>query len=118
MKCFMLELTEIDGTKILVNAELVEGIRPKHPEAGCFVNCASEDSYEVKEDLQTIRQMILGGGGKIVCYVGKTPNAETQRAMVELEAGGGETFDNVEALMSDLNAEEAPKAMPESHIAE
>ena len=33
-------------------------------------------------------------------------NAETRRAMAELEAGGGKRFDSVEALMADLNAED------------
>ncbi len=33
------------------------------------------------------------------------PNAETLAAMRELDEGGGKTFDSVEALMADLNAD-------------
>lgn len=36
----------------------------------------------------------------------KVPNAETRRAMAELEAGKGKSFESVEALMADLNAED------------
>ena len=34
----------------------------------------------------------------------KVPNAATKRAMTELEAGKGEKFASVDALMADLNA--------------
>ncbi len=34
----------------------------------------------------------------------KVPNKETRAAIAELEAGKGETFDSVDALMADLNA--------------
>lgn len=36
----------------------------------------------------------------------KVPNAATRKAMRDAEAGGGEAFDSVEALMADLNAED------------
>jgi DNA-damage-inducible protein J len=36
----------------------------------------------------------------------KVPNAETRRAMAELEAGKGKSFESVEALTADLNAED------------
>jgi DNA-damage-inducible protein J len=36
----------------------------------------------------------------------KVPNATTRRAMAELSAGKGESFDSVEALMADLNADD------------
>jgi DNA-damage-inducible protein J len=36
----------------------------------------------------------------------KVPNAETRRAMAELEAGGGKSFESVEALMADLDADD------------
>jgi DNA-damage-inducible protein J len=36
----------------------------------------------------------------------KVPNEETLAAMAELEAGGGQSFDTVEALMADLNADD------------
>ncbi len=35
----------------------------------------------------------------------KVPNKETRAAIAELEAGKGQSFDSVEALMTDLNAE-------------
>jgi DNA-damage-inducible protein J len=34
----------------------------------------------------------------------KVPNATTRKAIAELEAGKGKSFKSVEALMSDLNA--------------
>ncbi len=34
----------------------------------------------------------------------KVPNAPTRKAIVELEAGKGKSFNSVEALMADLNA--------------
>ena len=34
----------------------------------------------------------------------KVPNATTRKAIAELEAGGGQQFDNVDALMADLHA--------------
>ena len=34
------------------------------------------------------------------------PNEETLAAMRELQEGGGKTFDSVEALMADLNADD------------
>ena len=34
------------------------------------------------------------------------PNEETIAAMKELDAGGGQRFDSVEALMADLNADD------------
>lgn len=34
----------------------------------------------------------------------KVPNATTDKAIAELEAGKGKTFNTVEALMADLNA--------------
>ena len=34
----------------------------------------------------------------------KAPNAATRKAMVELEAGKGQRFTSVEALMADLHA--------------
>ena len=34
------------------------------------------------------------------------PNAQTLAAMEEIERGGGKTFDSVEALFEDLNAED------------
>ena len=37
---------------------------------------------------------------------GDVPNAETIAAIEELECGGGKTFDSIEELMADLNADE------------
>lgn len=34
----------------------------------------------------------------------KVPNATTRKAIAELEAGGGQQFANVDALMADLHA--------------
>ena len=34
----------------------------------------------------------------------KAPNATTRKAMKELDAGKGEKFSNMDALMADLNA--------------
>ena len=36
----------------------------------------------------------------------KVPNASTREAIAELEAGKGRQFDSVEALMTDLHAED------------
>jgi DNA-damage-inducible protein J len=36
----------------------------------------------------------------------KVPKAETRRAIAELEAGTGERFETVVALMADLNADD------------
>ena len=36
----------------------------------------------------------------------KVPNAETLAAMAELKRGEGKSFDSVEALMADLNADD------------
>jgi DNA-damage-inducible protein J len=36
----------------------------------------------------------------------KVPNAATREAIAELEAGKGKRFDNVKALMADLNADD------------
>ena len=36
----------------------------------------------------------------------RVPNATTRRAMAELEAGKGKRFANVEALMTDLHADD------------
>ncbi|MEO3435111.1 type II toxin-antitoxin system RelB/DinJ family antitoxin [Inquilinus sp. CAU 1745] len=36
----------------------------------------------------------------------KAPNAATREAMAELEAGKGARFDNVDALMADLHADD------------
>ena len=36
----------------------------------------------------------------------KAPNAATRRAMAELDAGKGKTFNSVEALMADLDADD------------
>ena len=36
----------------------------------------------------------------------KVPNKETLAVMAELEAGGGKSFDSVEALFADLNADD------------
>jgi DNA-damage-inducible protein J len=36
----------------------------------------------------------------------KVPNAATREAIAELEAGKGKRFENVEALMADLNADD------------
>lgn len=36
-------------------------------------------------------------------YRMKVPNATTLRAMKELDEGGGKSFDNIEALIADLN---------------
>jgi len=36
----------------------------------------------------------------------KVPNAATRAAIAELEAGKGKRFENVEALMADLNADD------------
>ena len=36
----------------------------------------------------------------------KVPNATTRKAMTELAAGKGKKFDSVEALMTDLNADD------------
>ena len=36
----------------------------------------------------------------------KVPNAATRAAIAELEAGKGQRFANVEALMADLNADD------------
>ena len=35
----------------------------------------------------------------------KVPNKETRAAIAELEAGKGKSFDSVDALMADLNAD-------------
>jgi DNA-damage-inducible protein J len=35
-----------------------------------------------------------------------SPNAETSEAMHELDRGGLRSFDNIEALMADLNADD------------
>ena len=35
----------------------------------------------------------------------RVPNQETQAAMTELEAGKGQQFNNIDALMADLNAD-------------
>lgn len=37
----------------------------------------------------------------------KVPNKETVKAIAELEAGKGESFDSVDALMTDLNADDS-----------
>ena len=36
----------------------------------------------------------------------KVPNATTSKAIAELEAGKGKSFNSVEALMADLNADD------------
>ncbi len=36
----------------------------------------------------------------------KAPNKTTQAAIAELETGKGQSFDSVEALMADLNADD------------
>jgi DNA-damage-inducible protein J len=36
----------------------------------------------------------------------KVPNEETLAAMAELEAGGGKSFDSLEVLLADLNADD------------
>lgn len=36
----------------------------------------------------------------------KAPNAVTRQAIAELEAGNGKSFDSVEALLADLNADD------------
>jgi len=36
----------------------------------------------------------------------KVPNAETRKAIAELEEGAGKSFDSVAELMADLNAED------------
>jgi len=36
----------------------------------------------------------------------KAPNATTRKAIAELEAGKGKSFDSVDALMADLNADD------------
>ncbi len=36
----------------------------------------------------------------------KAPNATTRKAIAELEAGKGKSFNSVDALMTDLNAED------------
>ena len=36
----------------------------------------------------------------------KAPNTTTRKAIAELEAGKGKSFNSVEALMADLNAED------------
>jgi DNA-damage-inducible protein J len=36
----------------------------------------------------------------------KVPNAKSRRAMAELEAGKGKSFESVEALMADLRADD------------
>jgi DNA-damage-inducible protein J len=36
----------------------------------------------------------------------KVPNATTREAIAELETGKGKRFENVEALMADLNADD------------
>lgn len=35
----------------------------------------------------------------------KVPNKETRTAIAELEAGKGKSFDSIDALMADLNAD-------------
>lgn len=35
----------------------------------------------------------------------KVPNKETRAAIAELEAGKGKSFDSIDALMADLNAD-------------
>ncbi|MCY4033843.1 MAG: type II toxin-antitoxin system RelB/DinJ family antitoxin [Hyphomicrobiales bacterium] len=37
----------------------------------------------------------------------KVPNKKTMEAIAELEAGKGESFDSVDALMTDLNADDS-----------
>jgi len=36
----------------------------------------------------------------------KAPNSKTRKAIAELESGKGKKFDNVEALMADLHADD------------
>ena len=36
----------------------------------------------------------------------RIPNKETLAAMAELEAGGGKSFDSIEDLLADLNADD------------
>ncbi len=36
----------------------------------------------------------------------KVPNAATREAMIELEAGKGARFENIDALMADLHADD------------
>ena len=36
----------------------------------------------------------------------KEPNATTQKAIAELEAGDGTSFSNIDVLMADLNADD------------
>ena len=43
---------------------------------------------------------------KALPFALKVPNAETGEAIAELEAGRGERFESVEALMADLNADD------------
>ncbi len=41
----------------------------------------------------------------------KVPNATTRKALAELEAGEGKSFNSVDALMADLNADDCSKRM-------
>jgi len=43
---------------------------------------------------------------KALPFALKAPNAETREAIAELEAGRGERFESIEALMADLNADD------------
>jgi DNA-damage-inducible protein J len=43
---------------------------------------------------------------KALPFALKVPNAETREAIAELEAGRGERFESVGALMADLNADD------------
>lgn len=36
----------------------------------------------------------------------RIPNAETRKAIEELESGGGKRFDSIQSLMDDLHAED------------
>ncbi|MDA8373249.1 MAG: type II toxin-antitoxin system RelB/DinJ family antitoxin [Actinomycetota bacterium] len=36
----------------------------------------------------------------------KVPNATTRKAIAELEAGKGKSFDSIEALMAEMNADD------------
>ena len=83
MKCFMLELTAAgDGTKVLLNAELVHYIGPWKQDEGCELHSNQGMHYFVIENYQTICDLIRQNGGKII--------SAPIRSELELEHGAAE----------------------------
>ncbi|MBP7964222.1 MAG: type II toxin-antitoxin system RelB/DinJ family antitoxin [Caldilineaceae bacterium] len=53
------------------------------------------------EAIRVFLQQIVNSGGLPFQPTAKRPNTETLEAMLELENGGGQMFDSVEALFAD-----------------